>query len=77
MSHTYRQTISDDMAECIDARRGPLSLQDYTTLALHASLCEPPIVAELRAEIERLHATIRAMRGTIEVDPIVDTRLGW
>lgn len=59
MSEAYRQTISDELAAAIDARRGLLSRQEFTTLALVAMLEQPTIVelvqqvAQLRAELQQ------------------------
>ncbi len=59
MSETYRQTISDELAKALDARRGLLSRQEFTTLALVAALEQPTIVelvqqvAQLRAELQQ------------------------
>ena len=52
MSRIWRQTISDELAELIDARRGPLSLQEYTTFVL-AAACEGQALAQRVAELER------------------------
>lgn len=54
MSETYRQTISDELAAAIDARRGLLSRQEFTTNALVAALEQPTELAELRRRIEEL-----------------------
>lgn len=75
MSLTYRQTVSDNLAALIDQRRGPLSIQDFTTLALMQACGECPVVAELRAEIERLHQTIRARKAPVFL-PSADV-LSW
>lgn len=57
MSETYRQTISDELAAALDAKRGLLSRQEYTTLALVAAL-EQPSVADLQRRIEELELQI-------------------
>lgn len=57
MSAVYRQTISDELAAAIDARRGLLSRQEFTTLALIAAL-EQPSVAELQRELAELRAQV-------------------
>ncbi len=75
MSRVYRQTISDELAALIDEKRGPLSLQDFTTLALAQACGDSPVVVELRAEIERLHMTIRAFSAApVQLE---DTQLSW
>ena len=78
MSLVYRQTISDELAALIDTRRGPLSIQDFTTMALYAACGEIAIVVELRAELERLHQTIRAFAGVPVAMPLLsDDKLSW
>lgn len=57
MSETYRQTISDELAAALDAKRGLLSRQEYTTLALVAMI-EQPSVAELQRRIADLELQI-------------------
>ena len=57
MTTTYRQSISDELAAAIDARRGLLSRQEFTTLALIAAL-EQPSVAELQRELAELRAQV-------------------
>ena len=62
-SVVWRQPISDELAAAIDARRGLLSRQEFTTNALAAALEQPTVaelqrqLAELRAQIARLIAT--------------------
>lgn len=75
MSYTYRQTISTDLAALIDAKRGPASVQDFTTAALIAACGVSPVVLELRQEIERLHATIRALSGAHSAEPVKEFEL--
>jgi hypothetical protein len=87
MSVTFRLTISEQLARRIEAKRGLLSLQAFTIQALVAA-CEGSMVEqELRAEIERLHLTLRAFGAQTIADqpaPEVaqrvaddDRRLGW
>lgn len=61
MSEAYRQTISDELAAAIDARRGLLSRQEFTTLALVAML-EQPSVAELQRQLAELRAELQLAR---------------
>lgn len=49
------------MAAAIDARRGLLSRQEYTTLALVAAL-EQPSVAELQRQLAALRAELQVAR---------------
>lgn len=68
MSRIWRQTISDELAELIDARRGPLSLQEYTTFVL-AAACEGQTLAQRIAELERQVAELRRGPAGIVVGP--------
>ncbi len=61
MSETYRQTISGELARALDARRGLLSRQEFTTLALVAAL-EQPSVAELQRQLAELRAELQIAR---------------
>ena len=60
-SVTWRQTISDELAAALDARRGLLSRQEFTTLALVAAL-EQPSVAELQRQLVALRAELQIAR---------------
>jgi hypothetical protein len=74
------------LAAQIEARRGLLSVQEFTVQALVAA-CEGSMVEQaLRAEIERLHVTLRAFghQPTAELRASEvpqtcsgDRRLGW
>jgi hypothetical protein len=82
MSVIKKLTLSDELARLVDQARGPLSFQDFALQALAAACTEPPLVAELRAEIERLHATIRIVATGATATPSapavpLDERLGW
>lgn len=57
MSISYRQTISDEMAARIERRRGLLSVQEYTTIAL-ASALDTPTICELQQQINELRALL-------------------
>lgn len=54
---SYRQTISDEMAARIERRRGLLSVQEYTTIALSAAL-DTPTICELQQQINDLRALL-------------------
>lgn len=74
MSVAYRQTISDEMAARIDERRGLLSLQEFTTLALVAAL-EQPSVAELQRQIEQLCDQIARQSAPLPPAPALPVAL--
>lgn len=57
MSRVWRQTIGDELAALVDAQRGALTLQEYTTFAL-ASATQQPTVAELQRELAELRAQV-------------------
>ena len=57
MSVSYRQTISDEMAARIERRRGLLSVQEYTTIALAVAL-DTPTLCELQQQINELRALL-------------------
>jgi hypothetical protein len=61
VSVSYRQTISDELADAIDARRGLLSRQEYTTQALAAAVAQPT-VAELVRQVEQLRSELARTR---------------
>jgi hypothetical protein len=58
VSRVWRQTITDELATAIDARRGPLTMQEVTTLAL-AAACEALPLAQRVAELERQVASLK------------------
>lgn len=62
MSETYRQTISGELARALDARRGLLSRQEFTTNALVAALEQPNALAELQRELAELRAQVARVR---------------
>ena len=68
MSEAYRQTISDELAAAIDARRGLLSRQEFTTLALVAML-EQPSIAELQRQLAELRAELTIGRAALAPPP--------
>ena len=63
MSRVWRQTISDELAALVDAQRGALTLQEYTTFAL-ASAAQQPTVAELQRQVAELRAELQGARVT-------------
>lgn len=75
MSYTYRQTISDELHAQADAKRGPSSMQDFTTSALISACTNCACCAKLEAEIDRLHATIRALSGARAAEPVKEFEL--
>ncbi len=74
MSETYRQTISDELAAALDAKRGLLSRQEFTTLALVAAL-EQPSVAELQRQIEQLCDQIARQSAPLPPAPALPVAL--
>ena len=87
MSVRITLSIPAPLAERIEERRGDVSLQDYALAALRAAVYGSDAELALRAEVARLHATVRALGGASSVatasvsvtTPIVetDTRKGW
>ena len=69
MSETYRQTISAELAAALDAKRGLLSRQEFTTLALVAAL-EQPSVAELQRQLVALRAELQIARVAPAPPPV-------
>lgn len=63
MSIRYFQTISDELAALIDDRRGPLTLQEFTTLAL-AAACEALPLAKRIAVLEQQVAALQPQPPT-------------
>jgi len=55
VSRVWRQTISDELAAQVDAQRGALTMQEYTTFALAGAAQQ---LAELRRRIEDLEIQI-------------------
>lgn len=52
MSRRYFQTLPDDIAALVDARRGMLSIQQFTTMAILAMCQDLPLAQRVEA-IER------------------------
>ena len=68
MSRVWRQTISDELAALVDAQRGALTLQEYTTFVL-ASAAQQPSVADLQRQLAELRAELRAELQLARVAP--------
>jgi hypothetical protein len=87
MSVRITLSIPEALAERIEERRGDASVQDYVLAALRAAVHGSDAELALRAEVARLHATVRALGGAQGVPaasssvatPIAetDTRKGW
>jgi tRNA(Ile2) C34 agmatinyltransferase TiaS len=87
MSIRITLSIPDPLAARIEERRGDQNLQDYVLAALRAAVHGSDAELALRAEVARLHATVRALGGAQGsaaaslVAPTAtaetDTRKGW
>jgi hypothetical protein len=87
MSTRILLSIPSALAERIEERRGDQSMQDYALAALRAAVYGSSCEQALRAEVARLHATVRALGGAQSVStaslaaPVpsaeADTRKGW
>lgn len=69
MSRVWRQTISDELAALVDAQRGALTLQEYTTFVL-ASAAQQPSVAELQRQLAELRAELQLARVAPAPPPV-------
>lgn len=76
MSIVLKLSLSDDVAARLDSARGLHSRQEYVVNAIIAALDGSCIERELRAEIERLHQTLRIGRDPREI-AVPDERLSW
>jgi hypothetical protein len=63
MSTRILLSIPSALAERIEERRGDQSLQEYVLSALRAAVHGSSAELALRAEVTRLHATVRALGG--------------
>jgi hypothetical protein len=63
MSLRITLSIPTALAERIEERRGDASVQDYVLSALRAAVHGSTAEQALRAEVARLHATVRALGG--------------
>lgn len=85
MSVRITLSIPHPLAERIEEQRGDQSLQDFALAALRAAVFGSDAELALRAEVARLHATMRALGGVVAgpATPApaapgeVDTRKGW
>jgi hypothetical protein len=84
MSQRITLSIPEPLAARIEEHRGDQSLQDYALAALRAAVYGSTAEQALRAEVARLHATVRALGGAISVQavpaaprPEEDVRKGW
>ena len=87
MSVRITLSIPEALAERIEERRGDQSLQDYVLAALRAAVYGSTAEQALRAEVARLHATVRALGGAQGAPtpnlaapaprPEEDVRKGW
>jgi len=87
MSLRITLSIPQALAARIAERRGDQSVQEYALSALRAAVYGSSAELALRAEVVRLHATVRALGGASSVAPAnsaapvpsaeVDTRMGW
>ena len=67
MSQRITLSIPTALAERIQERRGDQSVQEYVLSALRAAVHGSSSELALRAEIARLHATVRALGGASSV----------
>lgn len=85
MSVRITLSIPDALAERIEEQRGDQSLQDFALAALRAAVFGSDAELALRAEVARLHATVRAFGGGVAAQAAptpappseVDARKGW
>ena len=87
MSIRITLSIPGALAARIEEKRGDVSLQDYVLAALRAAVHGSDAELALRAEVARLHATVRALGGVTPAPtasssvatPIAETdiRKGW
>lgn len=54
MSITYKMSLSDDLVRVLNAARGPLSLQEFTLLALLDKCNGSAVEQELRRQVDQL-----------------------
>ena len=70
MTRRYLQTVSNQLAAAIDARRGPLTMQEFTTLAL-AAACEALPLAQRVAELERQVAVLKVQPAATKTEEML------
>ncbi len=54
MSRVWRQTISDELAAVVDAQRGALTMQEYTTFALAGATQLLRRIEDLERQVARV-----------------------
>jgi hypothetical protein len=70
MTRRYFQTISDELAALVDQRRGPLTIQEFTTLAL-ATACEALPLAQRVEALERRLDALQSQPSTPQPDEML------
>ena len=73
MSLRITLSIPTPLAERIEERRGDETVQEYVLAALRAAVHGSSAELALRAEIARLHATVRALGGAAGVQTVQAT----
>ena len=63
MSVSFRMTISEELAELIEQRRGVLSVQEFTLLALLDRCNGSAVEYELRQQVQQLMQLLGDMRA--------------
>ena len=63
MSLRITLSIPSALAERVEEHRGDQTVQDYVLAAIRAAVYGSTAEQALRAEIARLHATVRALGG--------------
>jgi hypothetical protein len=69
-SHVYKMTLSPEQLALVEQCRGVMSLQEYTLAALLDRCQGSAAERELRAELERLHSTLRDVLVERSVVPV-------
>lgn len=68
-SRYVRISLPEPLAARIDAQRGEDDVQDFILAALRDKVYGSPVEAQLRAEVDRLHQTLRAFGGGSQPQP--------
>lgn len=69
MSQRLTLTISDELADQIEQRRGIRSVQDFITNAVMESCTGSAVEAELRRQLAAMHETVRQLGGRAPATP--------
>lgn len=69
-SHVYKMTLSPEMLALVEQCRGVQSIQEYTLAALLDKCQGSAVERELRAELDRLHQTLRDVLVERTVAPV-------